>query len=84
MNMFHPIRQLVPRGTAVFHLKRLIFPENGKNCHFIVFIVLQIHIKIKSFLEYYKSVWPSGCVFRPHSCSNLIVLSHVRVPTVSN
>ena len=73
MSMSHHNRQLVPRGTAVFLLKRLIFLENGKNYHSLVFTVLQIHIKIKSFLEY-KSVWPSGWVFRSHSCSNLIAL----------
>ena len=73
MSMSYHIRQLVLRSTAVFLLKRLIFLENGQNCHSVVFTVLQIHIKIKSLLEY-KSVWPSGCVFRSHSCTNLIAL----------
>ena len=83
MSMSYHIRQLVPHGTAVFLSKRFIFLENGKNCHSLIFIVLQIHIKIKSLLEY-KSMWPSDCVFRSHSCCNLIALSQVRVPTVSN
>ena len=59
MSMSYDIRQLVPRGTAVFLLKRYIFLENGKTCHSLVFTVLQIHIKIKSLLEY-KSVYSSG------------------------
>ena len=66
-----------------FCFKCFIFLENGKNCHSLVFTVLQIYIKIKSLLEY-KSMWPSGCVFRSHSCFNLITLSQVRVPAVSN
>ena len=83
MSMSYHIRQLVLRGMAVFLLKRLIFLGNGENCHYLVFTVLQIHIKIKSLLEY-KSVWQSGCVFRSHSCSTPIALSQVQVPTVSN
>ena len=83
MNMSYHIRQLVSCGTAVFLLESLIFRDNGKNCYSLIFTVLQIHIKIKSLLEY-KSVWPSGWVFKSHSCSNLIALSQVRVPTVSN
>ena len=66
-----------------FSLKRFIFLENGKNCHSLVFTMLQIHIKIKSLFEY-KSVWPSGCIFRSYSCSNLTALSQVRVSKVSN
>ena len=46
MSMSYHIRQLVPRGVAVFLLKRFIFLETGKNCHSVVFTVLQIHIKI--------------------------------------
>ena len=83
MSMSYHIRQLVPRGTAAFLLKRLIFLVNGKNCHSLVFTMLQIHIKIKSLFEY-KSVWSSGCIFRSYSCSNLIALSPVRVSKVSN
>ena len=78
MSMSYHIRQLVPRGTAVFLLKRFFFLENGKNGHSLVFTV-QIHIKIESLLEY-KSVWPSGCVFRSHSWSNLIALVIVSSP----
>ena len=48
MSMSYHIPQLVPRGTAVFLLKYFIFLENGKNCHSIVFTVLQIHIKTES------------------------------------
>ena len=48
MSMSYHIRQLVPRGVAVFLFKRVIFLETGKNCHSIVFTVLQIHIKIES------------------------------------
>ena len=47
MSMSYHITQLVPRGTAVFLLKRLIFSGNGKTCHSLVFTVLQMHIKIK-------------------------------------
>ena len=47
-SMSYHIPQLVPRGIAVFLLKHFIFLENGKNCHSIVFTVLQIHIKIES------------------------------------
>ena len=74
MRMSCHIPQLVPCDIAVFLIKHFIFLENGKNCHSIVFTVLQIHI----------SVWPSGCVFRSYSCSNLIALSQVRVSKVSN
>ena len=77
MSMPYHIRQLVSRGTADFLLKRLIFLENGKNCHSLVFTVLQVHIKIKSLLEC-RSVWLSGCVFWSYSCSSLIALSQVR------
>ena len=83
MSMSYQIRQLVPSGTAVFLLKRSIFLENGKNCHSLVFTMLQIHIKIKSLFEY-KSIWPNGCIFRSYSCSNLIALSQVQVSKVSN
>ena len=48
MSMSYHIRQLVPRGITVFLLKRFIFLETGKNCHSIVFTVLQIHIKVES------------------------------------
>ena len=48
MSMSYHIPQLVPRGIAVFLLKHFIFLENGKNCHSIVFTVLQIHIKTES------------------------------------
>ena len=48
MSMSYHIPQLVPCGIAVFLLKHFIFLENGKNCHSIVFTVLQIHIKIES------------------------------------
>ena len=48
MSMSYHIPQLVLRGIAVFLLKHFIFLENGKNCHSIVFTVLQIHIKIES------------------------------------
>ena len=42
------IPQLVPCGITAFLLKHFIFLENGKNCHSIVFTVLQIHIKVES------------------------------------
>ena len=48
MSMSYHIPQLVPRGIAVFFLKHFIFLENGKNCHSILFTVLQIHIKVES------------------------------------
>ena len=48
MSMSYQILQLVPRCIAVFLLKHFIFLENGKNCHSIVFTLLQIHIKIES------------------------------------
>ena len=48
MSMSYHIPQLVPRGVAVFLLKHFIFLQNGKNCHSIVFAVLQIHIKTES------------------------------------
>ena len=49
MSMSYHIPQLVPRSIAVFLLKHFIFLENGKNCHSIVFTVLQIiDIKIES------------------------------------
>ena len=48
MSMSYHIPQLMPRGIAVFLLKHFILLENGKNCHSIVFTVLQIHIKIES------------------------------------
>ena len=48
MSMSCHISQLVPRGKAVFVSKHFIFQENDKNCHSIVFTVLQIHIKIES------------------------------------
>ena len=48
MNVSYHIPQLVPCGIAVFLLKHFIFLENAKNCHSIVFSVLQIHIKIES------------------------------------
>ena len=48
VSMSYHISQLVPRGIAVFLLKHFIFLENGKNCHSIVFTVLQIHIKTES------------------------------------
>ena len=47
-SMSYHILQLVSRGIAAFLLKHFIFLENGKNCHSIVFTVLQIHIKIES------------------------------------
>ena len=48
LSMSCHIPQLVPRGIAVFLLKHFIFLENGKNCHSIVFTVLQIHIMTES------------------------------------
>ena len=51
MSMSYHIRQIVPHGTAVFLLKRLIFLENGKNYHSFVFTALQIHIKITSLFS---------------------------------
>ena len=50
MSVSYHIPQLVPRGISVFLLKHFIFLENGKNCHSIVFTVLQlqIHVKIES------------------------------------
>ena len=48
MSISYHISQLMPRGIAVFLLKHFIFLENGKNCHSIVFAVLQIHVKTES------------------------------------
>ena len=48
MSMSYHIPQLVPRGITVFLLKHFISLENDKNCHSIVFTVLQIHIKTES------------------------------------
>ena len=60
MSMSYHIPQLVPRGKAVFLLKHFIFPENGKNCHSILFTVLQIHIKIESWLIHLCPATKSG------------------------
>ena len=48
LSMSHHNPQLVSRGIAGFLLKHFIFLKNGKNCHSIVFTVLQIHIKTES------------------------------------
>ena len=62
MRMSYHILQLVLRVIAVFLLKHFIFLENGKNCHSIVFTVLQIHIKIESLkADSYvagNQIWP--------------------------
>ena len=60
MSMSYHIRQLVPRGIAVFLLKRFIFLETGKNCRSIVFTVLQIHIKVESRSQCGRVVGSSG------------------------
>ena len=70
MSMSYHIPQLVPCGIAVFLLKQFIFLENGKKLSFNCFhCVTNTHQDRIS-----KSVWPSGCVFRSYSCSNLIAL----------
>ena len=60
MSMSYHIPQLVLRGIAVFLLKHFIFLENGKNCHSIVFTVLQIHIKIEFLSQCGRVVASSG------------------------
>ena len=60
MSISYHILQLVPRGTAVFLFKHFIFLENGKNCHSIVFTVLQIHIEIESLNRCGRVVASSG------------------------
>ena len=60
MSMSYHILQLVPHGIAVFLLKHFIFLENGKNCHSIVFTVLQIHIKTESLKADFT------CVLQPN------------------
>ena len=60
MSMSYHIPQLVPRGIAGFLLKHFIFLENCKNCHSIVFTVLQVHIKIESLSQCGQVVASSG------------------------
>ena len=60
MSMSYHIRELAPRGVAVFLLKSFIFLETGKNCHSVVFTVLQIQIKIESLSQCGRVVGSSG------------------------
>ena len=43
-----------------FSLKRFIFLKTGKNCHLIVFTVLQIYIKVESRSKCGRVVGSSG------------------------
>ena len=60
MSMSNHIWQMVPRGIAVFLLKSFIFLETGKNCHSVVFTVLQIRIKVESRGKCGRVVGSSG------------------------